>query len=95
MFWQQVLVNGTWSAVPTNLVKALDHVTVSNYSPTESKILTALGLNFLLWIPYAKTSFIIPPDNDDSSVNLALLAFLKETNSSHYSFWNSLNYKKN
>lgn len=39
-------------------------------------------------------AFIIPADNDDSSVNLALEGFLKETNSSHYKYWNSLNYNK-
>lgn len=38
--------------------------------------------------------FSIPADNDDSSVNLALEGFLKETNSSHYQYWNSLNYDK-
>lgn len=38
--------------------------------------------------------FTIPADNDDSSVNLALLGLLKETNSSHFSFWNDFNYNK-
>ena len=31
---------------------------------------------------------------DDSSVSLALLAFMKEAKSPHYSFWNSFNLKK-
>jgi len=39
-------------------------------------------------------SFCIPPDNDDSGVNLALLGFMKETNSSHFSFFDSFNYNK-
>ena len=38
--------------------------------------------------------FSIPADNDDSSVNLALLGLMKETNSSHYEYWNSLNFNK-
>lgn len=38
--------------------------------------------------------FCIPADNDDSSVNLALLGLLHETKSSHYDFWNSLHNKK-
>lgn len=39
-------------------------------------------------------SFVIPADNDDSSVNLALLGLLNETKSPHFDFWNSLNLKK-
>jgi hypothetical protein len=48
-------------------------------------------------IGYAKDiakAFCIPADNDDSSVNLALLGLLHETKSSHYDFWNSIHPKK-
>lgn len=38
--------------------------------------------------------FCIPPDNDDSGVNLALLGLMKETNSSHFAFFDSFNYNK-
>lgn len=38
--------------------------------------------------------FSIPADNDDSSVNLALLGMMKETNSSHYEWWNNFNFNK-
>ena len=88
-------MNGTWSAFPTNLIYTVDKLVPDNISPRMSDFLEAIGLGFVVTASTAKTSFVIPPDNDDSSVNLALLGFLKETNSSHYPFWNSLNYKKN
>lgn len=53
-----------------------------------------IGLGFLVFADGAKHYFVIPPDNDDSSVNLALLGYLKELNSPHYDFWNTFNYKK-
>lgn len=31
--------------------------------------------------------FCIPPDNDDSGVNLALLGMMKEQNSEHFNFF--------
>ncbi len=48
----------------------------------------------LVYIKQIVQVFSIPADNDDSSVNLALLGFMKETNSTHYPFWNSLNSNK-
>jgi hypothetical protein len=48
----------------------------------------------LVYIKQLVKVFSIPADNDDSSVNLALLGLMKETNSSHYSYWNSLNSNK-
>ena len=95
VFWPQVKVNGTWSASPTNLVHTLDKFLPSNLSPKEQDFLTKIGLRIIIGAAQVKKSFIIPPDNDDSSVNLALLGMLKETSSPHYEFWNSLNYKKN
>ena len=56
--------------------------------------LDKIGLGIINVALAAKSGLLIPPDNDDSSVNLALLAYMKSINSSHYEFWNSLNYKK-
>ena len=36
--------------------------------------------------------FCIPPDTDDSSVNIALMGYLHELDSEHYPFWHSYNY---
>ena len=51
-------------------------------------------LGMLLYIKDLVQVFSIPPDNDDSSVNLALLGLMKETNSSHFQYWNNFNFNK-
>lgn len=74
-FWPQTKVNGTWTAQASNLIHSI------NIFPTIPKylqvILDKIGLSI---IGYAKTlakAFCIPADNDDSSVNLALLGLLE------------------
>ena len=42
-----------------------------------NKPLEKIGLGLLTQLKNLKQFFVIPPDNDDSSVNLALLAMLK------------------
>lgn len=94
VFWSQELVNGTWSASPHNLMKCVNIFLPFDLPPLVEFVLVKIGLGFLVFADGAKHYFVIPPDNDDSSVNLALLGYLKEINSPHYDFWNSLNYKK-
>lgn len=53
-----------------------------------------VNLGMILYVKQMVQVFSIPADNDDSSVNLALLGLMKETNNSHYAHWNSLNYNK-
>ena len=59
-----------------------------------SNFLNKIGLDILVSAQNMKQAFTIPPDMDDSSVSLALLAFMKETLSPHHEFWNSFNLKK-
>lgn len=92
MFWPQQLVNGTWSATPINLIKVVDKM--PTLPPLVADLLYVLGMGLIAGAKDFKKAFAIPPDTDDSSVNLALLGFLKEIKSPHYEFWNSLNYKK-
>jgi hypothetical protein len=92
VFWPQQLVNGTWSATPINLIKAVDKI--PTLPPLVADLLYVLGMGLIASAKDFKKAFVIPPDTDDSSVNLALLGFLKEIKSPHYEFWNSLNYKK-
>ena len=93
-FWPQTLVNGTWSATPQNLFGIVNHILPQTMPFALIVFFQLIGLGVLDFAYAAKFEFVIPPDTDDSSVNLALLAFLKETKSKHYEFWNSLNFKK-
>lgn len=74
VFWPQVKINGTWSARSSNIAH-----TISKMTPPESwkKMLTRLGLKGLYMFKQMFKYFCIPPDNDDSSVNLALLGLMK------------------
>lgn len=75
VFWPQVNVNGTWSAKSVNLIHVID--TVPSPPHWMDNALTKMGLGILTQFKTFKQYFVIPPDNDDSSVNLALLAMLK------------------
>jgi hypothetical protein len=75
-FWPQRLVNGTWMAQPTNLLN------VANMIPNKLPqpfmfIAEKLGLDIIIALKGLVNVFTIPADNDDSSVNLALLGALK------------------
>lgn len=74
VFWPQIKINGTWSARSSNVAH-----TISLMTPPDSwnKILTRLGLSVLYEFKQMFKYFCIPPDNDDSSVNLALLGIMK------------------
>ena len=91
-FWPQVKINGTWSAQASNLVHSVDLIPHAN--AFEQKILDKLGLSIIGQAKNIAKAFCIPADNDDSSVNLALLGLLHQTKSTHYDFWNSLHHKK-
>ena len=91
-FWSQENMNGTYSAYATNLISTINML--PNIPPLMGLFLDVIGLGIFASAKSIAKAFVIPPDNDDSSVNMALMAFLKETNSSHFSFWNSLNLKK-
>jgi hypothetical protein len=74
VFWPQVKINGTWSAQATNLVGLIDLINI----PKPLAILfNKIGLQILNKLKDITKIFVIPPDNDDSSVNLALLGLLK------------------
>lgn len=63
-------MNGTWSAKSVNLVNVL------KMSPSIPKYLDGffekIGLGILTQTKNFINYFVIPPDNDDSSVNIAL-----------------------
>lgn len=97
-FWPQSFINGTWSAQPVNLVHLAD-IWPNKVPRIVSKFLEFSGLcNCFLslgMIEYVKDLvFSIPADNDDSGVNLALLGLMKETNSSHFQWWDHYNFDK-
>lgn len=91
-FWPQVKVNGTWTAQASNLIHSIN--ILPNIPPALQKVFDVIGLGILSYAKSIAKAFCIPADNDDSSVNLALLGLLEETKSSHYEFWNSLHSKK-
>ena len=91
-FWKQIDINGTWVAYATNILNSINALPV--FPPYMSNFLNKIGLDILVSAQNMKQAFTIPPDMDDSSVNLALLAFMKETLSPHHEFWNSFNLKK-
>jgi hypothetical protein len=91
-FWPQVKVNGTWTAQATNLIHSVNLLPTP--PPFMQKILDRIGLSILGYAKSIGKAFCIPADNDDSSVNLALLGLMHETKSPHYEFWNSLHWKK-
>jgi hypothetical protein len=92
LFWPQTYVNGTWSAKSVNLIKVIDMS--PSFPSSWNDWLIKHGLGIFTMVKKLADFFCIPPDNDDSGVNLALLGLMKETNSSHFSFFNSFNYKK-
>ena len=81
-FWPQILVNGTWSSYAKNLLNSINILPTP--PPKVADFLTKIGLGILAQAKDIAKFFCIPADNDDSSVNLALLGFLKETSSKHY-----------
>ncbi len=74
-FWPQINVNGTWTAAASNLLHSV------NLLPQPPRFtwnfLIKIGLGVLTNLRNFGKSFCIPADNDDSSVNLALLGLLK------------------
>jgi hypothetical protein len=50
---------------------------IPNFPPFIKKYLDKHGLDFITLIKSMSKAFAIPPDNDDSGVNLALLGLLK------------------
>eukprot|EP01120_Amphizonella_sp_Union-15-10_P013124 TRINITY_DN6057_c0_g1_i1.p1 TRINITY_DN6057_c0_g1~~TRINITY_DN6057_c0_g1_i1.p1 ORF type:complete len:627 (-),score=103.35 TRINITY_DN6057_c0_g1_i1:45-1925(-) len=94
-FWQQILQNGTWTAWPTNIAEPL--VEYEDLGSVIIEFLKSIGLGFL--VPTVKTifeglpkfllsAFIIPPDTDDSSCNLALGALLSRSKDRFSDSWN-------
>ena len=84
--------NGSYSAYATNLINTIN--VLPDTPPLLQKFLDAIGLGIFGYAKDIATFFVIPADNDDSSVNLALLALMKELKSEHYQFWNSFNTKR-
>jgi hypothetical protein len=81
-FWPQVKINGTWTAQANNLVHSVNILPTP--PPFLQKLLDRIGLSIIGYAKDIAKAFSIPADNDDSSVNLALLGLMKETKSSHY-----------
>lgn len=50
---------------------------IPNLPPFINKYLDKHGLNIVKFMKSISKAFAIPPDNDDSGVNLALLGLLK------------------
>ena len=73
-FWPQVKINGTWSSRATNLVNSIN--LIPTFTPFEQMVFNKLGLGILNYAKDMVQFFCIPPDNDDSGVNMALLGML-------------------
>jgi hypothetical protein len=89
-FWKQENVNGTWSQTPdtmVNLVKMAPH-----FSETFINILNKIKLdNFAKFIQVFESMcqifqvvFRIPPDTDDTSVNMAMTGMLYKLNQTNF-----------
>ncbi|EAR91824.2 hypothetical protein TTHERM_00985180 (macronuclear) [Tetrahymena thermophila SB210] len=69
-FWLQKLKNETWYSSPINLENIANSM---KYMPEWVKtILAKMGLNFVAMSNLIIDAFHLPPDADDSSVNIAL-----------------------
>jgi len=75
-FWPQNYVNGTWIAQPINLINIANMIPSKLPKPLMF-IFEKLGLDIIIALKDLVKVFTIPADNDDSSVNLALLGLLK------------------
>ncbi|KAL4426332.1 hypothetical protein ABPG74_011484 [Tetrahymena malaccensis] len=90
-FWQQINVNGTWQSYPINLENVVD--IYNSLPPFIQKLSSLFGIS-PSELKQMVSSFVIPPDNDDSGINIALGSFLrshKEKFPSLYSKWESQN----
>ena len=54
------------------------------FTPLEATILDYMGLGLFASAKTMARAFSIPADNDDSGVNMALEAFMKEVGSFHF-----------
>lgn len=75
-FWPQHFVNGTWIAQPVNLINIANMIPSKLPKPIMF-IFEKLGLDIIIALKDLVNVFTIPADNDDSSVNMALLGLLK------------------
>eukprot|EP01116_Phalansterium_solitarium_P003926 TRINITY_DN14774_c0_g1_i1.p1 TRINITY_DN14774_c0_g1~~TRINITY_DN14774_c0_g1_i1.p1 ORF type:complete len:644 (+),score=221.97 TRINITY_DN14774_c0_g1_i1:909-2840(+) len=100
VFWPQTLVNGTWSAGSPNLVKPLEYlVDVDKFVEEVFKLMNLEKLFeyseiVQMVVSIFQHSFVIPPDVDDSSCNLALGGTLKSLSATFptlYSSWEASN----
>lgn len=86
-FWPQKLINGTWSSVASNLFALID--LMPDFPPEVQQFLSKIGLGIWANAKELKKQFVIPADVDDSSVNIALLGYMKELQSKYYPYWQS------
>jgi hypothetical protein len=83
-FWPQTLINKTYSAFPINLNHVVDLVpTLPDWL---LNILNDIGLGVLGEIDTIKNAFRIPPDTDDSSVNMGLWNYMRKVKNVHPDF---------
>ncbi|KAL4512370.1 hypothetical protein ABPG72_005372 [Tetrahymena utriculariae] len=91
-FWSQKLINGTWGAAPSNL----EHVAqlAASFPPWLKKWLDAIGYSYISHASEMSKVFRVPPDADDSSVNIALGQKLKQFESltKIEQKWNKMNF---
>ncbi|EWS75435.1 hypothetical protein TTHERM_000985179 (macronuclear) [Tetrahymena thermophila SB210] len=69
-FWKQNYKNGTWYSYPQNLQKVAEMIKIM--PDWAKKLLIKLGLPFVAVADKIADAFHLPPDADDSSVNIAL-----------------------
>eukprot|EP01016_Furgasonia_blochmanni_P052008 TRINITY_DN8250_c0_g1_i8.p1 TRINITY_DN8250_c0_g1~~TRINITY_DN8250_c0_g1_i8.p1 ORF type:complete len:654 (+),score=154.63 TRINITY_DN8250_c0_g1_i8:86-1963(+) len=74
-FWPQQHINGTWKDVPKNIANMVNMF--PDIPAFLVPILRERGFEFMTRIKDMDKAFRIPPDTDDSSVNLALGEALK------------------
>ena len=89
-FWKQDLINGTWSQSPetmVNLVKSAPKVPeyILNFLPKiHLENLKEFITTFQFMCDIFQYAFRIPPDADDTSVNVALTGMLYKLNSTNF-----------
>lgn len=89
-FWNEKLINGTYVSWPTNLCAPLDKISpVDSFEDLLHNLVKQIGLEKIWplvhgltdWPKLLEDIFRIPPDADDTAVNLALSAAVHETDS--------------
>jgi len=86
-FWPEKAINGSYVSTPSNLVDPLDRIHPSDsFETIVASYMKSLGLSAYIPLVHGLTDwpvglikfFRVPPDSDDTAVNLALVAAMND-----------------